>query len=570
MSRTWQRIVVGLVAVALVAAATAQAGEAVVLGRVCIRDVKQLVEKATKVVDKIVPGQGAQMKVMADMQLQGAQFAGADWSRPVSIVLISGKGFGKVEPVPVGIIPVVNGEQFRQARQAAGQVGEKIEIRGNYALISNDPGAFAAISEERINIYSSFPKAGGDADVYLTFQIDDSVKEYQIEIDQAMQQAQEQVAGMGAAGGPFAMMGQIQKAMGPIAKFAATQASRVSLILKLTDDSLEIMGRFYAIEGSHLATALAGQPQTKTDLAKYLPPDACMSFVTMSDITKARPFAEALLDTLATPLEMKTEDRDKVLALMFGSTQTGEAAIAYSGDPAHKGMQMAQVLRIADAAKFRAASKDAVEWMMRGPLGGMLQGMGMNMDVKHEPGIREHKGVTIDRLTVTVKQDPNAQPNPMMGQQQPQLTEMGALDDLGVAATNNPTGELLNAVIDRIKGGEPGLDRSPAYKAALAAAPKNASIVYHVSFNTFIAKMLEEIAKQQPMVAMMAGGIAQADPNEPPITGYAIFDGNRVEFSTRVPQQPIINLANRIRKMMEQRGGPGAAPGPRPGGVDDF
>lgn len=567
---SWQWIVVGLVAVALVASAAAQAGEAVVLGRLCVRDVKSLVDKVAKVADKFAPGQGAQLKTMADMQLQGAQFAGIDWSRPVSVVLLSGKAFGKVEPAVVGIVPVVNGEQLRQARQAAGQPNEKIEIRGNYALISQDQGAFAAITEHRINIYSKFPAAGGDADIYLTFYIDSTVKEYQPEIDQAIQEAQEQVAGLGAAG-PFAAIANLQKALGPLAKFGAQQAKRISLILKLTDDSLDIQGRLYAIGGSHLATAFAGQPTETSDLVKYLPTDAVSSMAGKLDIAKLKPFMDAIVDTVAIPLSMKTEDIDKLRQLMFASTQTGEFAIAYSGNPAHKGLQMAQVVRITDAEKFRAAAKDAVDFMTKGPLAGFMQGMGVKMDTQYEPAAREHKGMTIDRLTVTVAQDPNAQPNPMMPQQPPQVTEFGALDTLGVAATNNPTGDLLNGIVDRIKGGEPGLDQSPAYKAALAAAPQTATVVFHASFNSFLAKLIEEIAKAQPMIAMMAGGIAKADPNEAPITGYATFADDRVEFFTRVPQQPIINFATRIRMMIEaQRGGAQPGPAPKPGGDDDF
>ena len=569
MSWKWQRVAAILVAVALVASAAAQAGEAVVLGRVCVRDVKELVAKAVKVVDKFAPGQGTQLKAMADMQLQGAQFAGADWSRPVTVVLLSGKSFGKVEPAVVGIVPVTNGEQFRQARQAAGQANEKIEIRGNYALVSQDQAAFAAITERRINTYGTFPKAGGDADIYLTFYIDKSVQEYQPEIDQAIQEAQEQVAGMGAAG-PFAAVAKFQKAAGPLAKFAATQASRVSLILKLTDDALDINGRLYAAEGSQLAAAFAGQPSETTDLAKYLPQDAVLSVTGKTDIVKLKPLIEAVLDTVAGPLEMKAEDRSKLLDLMFASTQTGEFAVAYSGSPAHKGLQMAQVAKITDGDKFRAAGKAAVDWMMKGPFGGMMQGMGVKMDIKHEPGVRQYKGVAIDRFTVTVAQDPNAQPNPMMPQQPPQVTELGALDTLGVAGSNNPTGDLLNGIIDRVKGGEPGLDQSPAYKAAVAAAPKGANVVFHMSFNSFIAKLIDEIAKAQPMVAMMAGGIAKPDPNEAPITGYYVFSEDRLDFFTRVPQQPIINLATRIRMMIEaQRGGARPAPGRKPGG-DDF
>ena len=574
----WQQVVIGLVALAVVAGAIAPAGagEAVVLGRACVRDMLALLEKASKVAEKVVPGQGAQMTAAAAMMLQGAESAGIDWTKPVTVVLLSGKAFGRVEPAVVGIFPVTNGEQFRQARQAAGKANEHVEVRGNYALLSTKQAAFAAITERRINIYSKFPTAGGDADLYFTAYLDKIITEYQPEIDQAIQEAQERAAGMGPAAGPFAALASLQKVAGPLAKFAGKQARRVSLILKLTDESLDIQGRLYAVRDSQLAAAFAGQPAETTDLAKYLPRDAALSMVGKLDIEKLRGLIEAGLDTVAGPLEIKAEDREQILSIMFGTTQTGEFAAAYSGNPAHKGLQMAQVVRVRDIEKYRAVTKQAQDWILSGPLGGMMQGLGMQMDIKHEPGVREHKGVTIDRMTLVFKQDPKAPPNPMMPQQPPQVTEFSAFDTFGVAVTNNPTGDLLNGVIDRIKGGEPGLDQSPAYKATLAAAGEGASMVFHVSFNSMLAKLIEHVSAAQPMIAMMVGGIAKPDPNEAPITGYAKFGGDRVEFVTRVPQQPIINFATRVRAMIEQmragggRPGPGPGPGPKPGDDDDF
>lgn len=566
----WQRLVIGLVAavIVLAAAAPAPAGEAVVLGRICIRDIKGLLDRAGKVADKFVPGQGAQVVSMAGMALQGAEFAGIDWTKPVTVALLSGKSFGKAEPVVVGIFPVANGEQFRLARQAAGRANEAVEIRGNYALLSDNKAAFETITERRINIYSKFPTVAADADVYLTGYVAAALKEYEAEIEQQMKQAEEQMAGMGAAG-PFAALASMQKAVVPLAKFAGGQVRRVSLILKLTDATLDIQGRLYAVEGSQLAAGFAAQPAAPTDLAKYLPRDVAMAMTANLDITKVRAFIEAGFDAVAGPMQLKPEDREKFLDLMFGSSYTGQFAMAYSGNPAHKGMQIAQVLKATDEAKFRAATKNGLDWFMNSPFAGMVKGAGLNIDWKQEPGIREHNGVAIDRYTMTMKPAEGAPPNPMMGQQPPQVTELGYLNGLGFAGTNNPTGDLLNGIIDRVKGGEPGLDASPAYKQALAAA-EGAPVVFHAGFNTLVAKFIEEIAKAQPMIAMMAGGIAKADPNEAPITGYASFAKDRMQFVTRIPQQPIVDFATRARAMVEQMRGGGNAPGPRPQPGPDF
>ena len=576
MGRTgsnWRRLVAGLVVAGVLAAAVApaHAGSAM-LGRVCVRDIKGLIDKVGNLVEKVAPGSGAQVTAGATMMLQGAEWAGVDWSKPATVAILSGKPFGKAEPAVVAILPLTDPGKFRQAREQAAKPNQNFDVRGNFGLITQDEGALAAITPKRLELYTQFPKLAGSADVYATFYITRAVTEYEAEIDQAMQKAQEQVAGMGAAG-PFAVAAKAQKAVAPLAKLAGKQARRVSMVWKFNDDSLDVTGRLYAAPDSQLAAFFAGQPGETTDLVKYLPSDAAVAMAGKLDIAKLMPLVKTVLDAIAGPLEMKPEDQQKVLDLFLASTQTGEFAIAVSGNPAHKGMQTIQVVKIADGGKFRKAAKQGMDWFLGSGLGAMVKGMGVEMALKQEPAVRKHKDVAVDRFTMTIAQAPDAQPNPLMGQAPPQVTELAAIDTLGIAASNNLTGDLLNATIDRVKGGGEGLDQSKAYKDARAAAPQDANIIFHVSFNSILAKVIEEVAKQQPMIAMMAGGIAKADPTEAPITGYYRFSKDQVDFLTHVPYQPIIAFGTRVRMMIQQQRGamqPGMRAPAKKKADDDF
>ena len=91
--------------------------------------------------EKVVPGSSEQVKSNAAQFLEGADFAGADWTKPVTVVVLGGKVFGKVEPAIVGIFPLTDAGKFRQAREQAARENEKLDIRGNYALLTEDEGA---------------------------------------------------------------------------------------------------------------------------------------------------------------------------------------------------------------------------------------------------------------------------------------------------------------------------------------------------------------------------------------------------------------------------------------------
>ena len=557
-------LLVGLVCVALFAPAAARAAEPVVLGSASVQNLTALIAKAAKLADKFVPGTGVQVQGMSAMLTQAPEWAGVDWAKPATVVLFGGKAFGKPDPVPVVILAVADAAQFKNAHPAGGPV--QFEIRGNLAVIAENPAGLAAITPQRLELYSAFPKLAASADLYVTAYVSAAVAEYQAEIDQGIKELEMDAAGLGPAG-PMAMIGKITKTLGPLTNLAGKQLRRASLTLQLNDESVEMSGRFYSEPDSELGTFLAGQPAQGTDLAKFLPADVVMSVAGKLDIEKAKPLVDAVLKAIAAPLEMKPEDQEKLRSLMFASTQTGEFAMGMAGDPAHQGIQSIQVVRIADAAKFRAASKDAVEWFSQSGFGAMLQGMGMQMTLDYKPNAREYKGVPIGRFTVTMAQAPGAEPNPMMGQAPPQITDLAAIDTLGIATSGNTEGDLINALIDRIQGGGGGgLDAAASYQAVVKAAPQGTNVITTISFNSMLAKFVEQVAKQQPAIGLMVGGLIKADPTETPIACTTQFSGDHVDFTTRIPHQPILALVTRIRLMIQQQQRP--VPGPQPKGAE--
>ncbi len=559
---------VAFLGVALLTGATARGGEAVVLGAASAANLKGLFTKLGTLAEKFVPGAGEQVKGASAMLTQAPEWAGVDWGKPATIVLFGGKAFGKDEPVAVGFVTVADADLFRKARPEGGPMA--FDVRGNIAIFSEEKAALAAVTPERLALYGAYPKVAAGTDVYLTAYIGVAMAEYQGEIEEGLKELEQGVANM-PGGGPMATIAKAAKCVGPLVRLAGKQVRRVTLTATFNDDSVDIWGRLYAAEDTALGTFLSSQPAETTDLVKYLPADAVLGMACKLDMEKGKPLADAIIQAIAGPLEITAADQQKMRDLMFASTQTGEFAAAVASGAKHPGLQSIQVNRIGDAAKYRETAKSGIDWLMKGGLGAFMEAAGMKMTVEHKPNAREYQGVTIDRLTVTTTLAPGAEPNPLMGQQPPQVTEYAAVGTVAAAASNNPDGDLLNGALDRIKGGgTPGMDTAAAWKSACAAAPKGANVVAYLCFNSFLAKAVEELAKQQPAIAMMAGAVIKADPTEEPIVSYASFGKDMVELRTRVPHQPILTLVTRVRAMVEQQAKPGLKGGPKPKDQDDF
>ena len=299
---------VGILGAALLAGAVGQAraGEPVVLGCASAANLKGLFEKLTKLFEKFVPGAGVQAQGLGAMLTQAPEWAGVDWSKPATVLLLGGKAFGKAEPVPVIFLTLADGALFRQAHPEGAPVG--FEVRGNVAIVSPEKAALAAITPERFDIYSKFPAFAGTADAYLTVYAAQAMAEYQTEIDAAFKGIEQQ-AGQMMMPGPMASIGKIAKCLGPLANLAGKEVRRASITVELKDDSVDLWSRLYAGDDTELGAFFTGQPAELTDLVKYLPAEAVMSMAAKLDVTKGKPLFEAILKAIATPSTSRPRTR---------------------------------------------------------------------------------------------------------------------------------------------------------------------------------------------------------------------------------------------------------------------
>ncbi len=555
-----------------VGCAAARAAQPVLLARGCAPNINALLQKVGRLAEKFAPGSGAQFAAQVGGFIRSPMWAGVDWGKPATIVLLGGKAFGKTEPVPVMVLPLADPQAWQQAHPPNAPMPMHFKITGNQVVVAQEKAAVGVIGPQLLALYSKAPKLAAGTDLYGTIYIGRLIAEYRPEIEQAIGELKEKTANQPMVG-PAAMMDKFVRAALPLANMAGKQLRRLTLTITLNNDDVEIAGRVYAEPDTELATLFNGQPKEMTDLAKFLPAETVFAGAGKLDIQKVKPLLEAALATLAEPLGLTQEAMAKVRKLVLESGQTGESAGCVAAGPTHPGMQIVAVHRLADAAQFREGIKASVEFIAGGPFAGMLKGMGMQMTVDHKPNARQYKGIPVDRFTITTGPAPGTQPNPMMGQPTTQVIEIAVVGNYAVMSQNNPGGDLLNSTLDRVKGeaGGPTLATSAPFKAACAVAPKDASLVFHVCFNGFMAKMMEQVAQQQPAVAMMFGALFKAEPNEQPFTGYMRFDQGRLDYALRIPHQPIVAMVNRIKAAMQQRRQPGPGQqGARPQPDDDF
>jgi hypothetical protein len=568
-----------LAAAALVTAVEARAADAVILGRVSFRNAQGFVAKATKLAERIVPGEGAAFLERAAQFLRDPRVPGIDWTQPLSVVLFSGRSFGQNDPVPVAVVPLADADALRQvAGDAASALGvAQIEIRGRRALLAKHPDALKAITPRRLDLYATYPRIAGDTDAYITLYVARGIQEYQADIDAfAARQAKRFGGKQGVS--LFSLLGGAANLIRPLAQFTGKQAERLTLMLRITDDAVELTGRLYAVEGSGLAAFLTDQPADGIGVARYLPKDTLLGAAARVDVAKLRTFADVAARAFRPPGEPAPQDQERALGLLFAS-QRGEAALAVLGREDPPGTQVVQIARIDDPAKFRAAARDSIDWLIRDSVAALLGGVGVKMKVDYQPNARQHKGVAIDRITVTASLPEGAAPKATAGEEAgplpalpfalpeipPQVHELAAFDTFGIATSGDPSGQLLNTLIDRVQGGagEPH---------ALAGAPEGSHLAFRTSINTALATGAQEVARYIPLVGIMAGGLFKADPGEEPVTGHVRFTRGRAEFALRVPQQPLMALGTRFLLLGRQRGllVPGGEPDAGPDEGDQF
>ena len=569
------RVAVAAALVALVlavAAAPARAAEAKVLGFACARNAKDGIAKIAKLVDKFVPGMGTMMVAgSAEQFFTMGGMAGIDWSKPVAAAILSGKAFGKTEPV--GVLVGTLGDKDALAKLAEMPDGPKFhELRGDVVVASDTKDALAAITDKHVAVLSKYPAVAGDADLYMTFYVSRAIEEYKAEIDAALAEVGNQPGGAVPGGMPIPAVDPMQlvKAAGPLVGFAAKEVRRVSLMFQFNEEAIDIHGRLSAMKGGALEQFLDGQPQETTDLVKFLPADCVASAAVKGDLEKLRPLLDAAFAAVGPGLGAQAaEMRKNVETSLFSTGMTGEYAAGMGGSAVRKGLEVAEVAVITDPAKFRQAFKDGMARSLNEEALAGLGALGLKLAPTYKANAREHAGVQIDALTLASQADePGAALPPITA-----VFELATVDKYGlftVALAQNPA--VMNELIDRVKGaGTPGLDTSPVFKKVLGTVDPKAHAVFHLSLNSFLAKLGEQAAKIVPMIGPFVPMVATLDANEIPIVAQTrtakLRAGSAAIATVTLPHKPFVDLTQRVMKLIETfkgMGGPGKGPGPAP------
>ncbi len=507
-------------------------GADTVWGVVCIHDLKGLGQKVAALADKIMPGMGNAVAGNQAGFLALPGWADIDTTKPASVVFLSDSA--KDEPDIAVIMSALEGKKVTALPWPDG-TNVAVEMRDNYVVVGMRPGVLKTVTAKRAAAYGVWPASAGEADIYATFAV-------------------------GGVLGPLAEsvssgVDLIDGLKAPVAGFAARQVSRVSLTLSLSGEALDIGSRVYAVPKSALGDFLTAAPPAAADLAKFLPGDCPAAVIANVNWAKLTPLVNLMWDECAAPLELG----DDVKRILFGSLavwgQQGPVAAGVSGNPAHAGMQAIAVLSVADAARFRAAAKDYLATFGKSDA---KEGPG----AEYKEGLRDRGGVKVDRALVTPFKAPGSE-----SRAAPRTVEIAAAQSVGVVTNGNDKGDLMDGVLDLVGKGGASLADAPAYKAAVAAAPKDASAVFHLTFTKLVAKLAGEVQQQAPFIAPFLSPFTEEIPGEQPITGYArcaaYAQGPAVNVQVRVPTMLVAALGQRIATLMQMFGGGGKAQPPK-------
>jgi len=533
----------------LAGAAACEAGTPVTLAHLWVRNARGLVGKVAGLAGRVAPEAGAMVTAGAAGVLDGPEWAGIDWGRPVSVALVRGSAFESPVPAVVAFLPVADAERFRQARQAAARPDETLEVRGDVAVLADKAEALRLVTPKMLEYMRGTPALAAKGDLYFTVYVARVVEECRPLIDAAL--------GPGA-GTEEAAAGPALMATDPLLKLAGSQLRRLSLAVQLGEQALEMCGRLYPLEGSPLAGLVEAQRGGTPDLDRHLPANAALALAARLDVAKLKPLLQAVLEACG-PALVPPEDQAKLIAFYDPAVLTGEFAFAASGAPAHRGIQTLQLARVRDAAAFRRAAAGYLPWAMSAPSRALAPGG--KSKVEHTPAARDHGGTGVDRITVSLPQTQEAEAIALMPQLPPQVAEIAAAEDVAVVTHNNADGSLIDAALDHIAGGGGNTQGHGALRVARAAAWPNANVVFQLSFSRLLGKAAEEAGRVVPMLApALAPMVPPPGRDETPVTGCVLCSSGSVSFRVCIPWEPLIALGSRVAEAVKQKP-PGGMPG---------
>jgi hypothetical protein len=533
-----------------------------------LKSIDKTLTAVTELVTSFDPNTGAQVSMMAKMQL--AQLAGIDQSKPAAILILDPKKY--TEPI-VGVFALKDAAAFRKVQIA------KTLVVGQLGLLSNDEAALAEVGQAlKARGLAAVPTADMTEMIVANANIKEIMTRYKMEIQTGLAVAKMQLGGgMGGmepdgAAPPDPKKQMAMKALDYVNKLAAQiekQGGPVEVGLNIS--KAEIVSRFMveAAAGSDFAQFLAKNSKPVSPaLAQYLPKNAAQTSIALSDPESMAKLGVGIVEIACDIFGLSNDEALRIRTAMIDSFSnfTGlQASAALVMGDGQAGVSLTGI-KNSDAA--RKANRSLFQLANTGKIGEFLKTYGVAVKVTEKK--REYGGIPIDRVeilldaeTILAALDVPADARAMMKQQIAKslkssyghedrvVMEMAYGKSLAVAAYGPSVDKVMDGQIELMKArGVGSIGRTAEYKTALARHPKDACMLTHVSLYAYSDMLGKMMANQ--MGGMGAMDIfptrAELPATDDPISGSARISGTKATLLMHVPVKPIAAFADVMKK----------------------
>lgn len=343
-----------------------------------------------RAVDAVQPGAGALIGAQLPAMLQemaGVDLAGADLSKPVSIVVVDPKRF----PTPFALL--VSARDASQLQAAAKQASRGYRAQGGRVLLGTTDvvPAVEAFAFGKLGAAPAQPTA--------IIHVRTLAGLYQAEIEMVAAQLHAMMAGQ-TGGVPLA--GLADSYVGLFRALVA-QTDRIDVTIGARASTADLLLDIHPVADTTLAAFTAAQAPSQHSLIGKLPPSDKVT-VAMSGTLRAGAAADALRDVMR-----------MWMSAMYGNAATGEQLdkpmsawlAAFDGEYAvvmpsvNEGMKMWMLMGTTDAAATRTSWREMMTvFAGKEKAGRKVEVMGMKQTHKFQPAAIKKGKTPIDRYVV--------------------------------------------------------------------------------------------------------------------------------------------------------------------------
>jgi hypothetical protein len=540
-----------------------------------VKNLDQGIQALAGLVTVFDEGAGQEMKNEIEQGFQ--DLPGVERKAPAALLLLDPKKFD--EPV-VGVFTLKDANAFKEVRTA------QVVVVGSLGVIAEDEAALAEVAQEikaaKLNAIPTADMAEmavGNADLGAI------LTRYQQDMQAGLQLLKMQMGG--GMGGmqpdapqptPTQQMGL--RAIDQLAVFLKAMEKQVHTARLGVDLDTERIVSHFALSATpntdFAAFLKKNNRPAMLALASYLPRDAFVTSVSAYDPDSVGTLAVGLIEVACHIAGVADAEKASVTAVVRKAMRNATGVSATANVPGKQAAGGVSLYGIRDKQVARTVTAEFAKLTQQGALGDFFKKYGLGVKVTEVH--RDYGDLPIDRIEMLVDINvlANALPIPpegkmMMTQQLKQMMKMNYGHEdrieleiiygkrLAATAYGAECRRLMNRQIDLMKArGADGIGNTPAYKAAMARHPKNATAYWHMSLFGYVDLFSKVMAQQAAAQPGMGPGMnmfptrSELPPNETPITGSVRIEGNTAVTRVDVPVKPIAEVVAAVKRKMEK------------------